>query len=123
MCYLCPAHLDVDTDGIDLRVTRIAETEVAPADVAPNQHTLAQFQRGERFLMALQATVYVHNRPVVTEALHGVMECDIPGEVACAFEHTDAMECLVRVTMEQYREWEARQPSLPVMGQSEPSRE
>lgn len=111
MCYLCPAHLSVGSDEIDMRVTRIAETEVAPADVAPDDQALEQFQRGERFLVALQATVFVNNRPVVTRALHGVMECDLPGETPCAFEHTQAMSCLVRSTMDGYRRWSAQQPA------------
>lgn len=108
MCFTCPAYLTVSEDETDLRVSRIAETEVTPADVAPDATALEEFKRGERFLIALQATVYVQNRPVVTETLHGVMECDLPGEIACAFEHHEAMGCLARLTMDEYRDWRTR---------------
>jgi len=97
MCFRCPAHLAINHHGCTLRVVRIADTVVAPEDVAHSEADLSQFQAGNRFLVALQATVYVENRPVLTEELHGVVESDLPGELPCAFENRAAMECLLRM--------------------------
>lgn len=92
MCFYCPADLAIEGDGVSIHVMRIAETEVAPADVTEDPRLLAEFKAAERFLVALQATAYVRNRPVVTESLHGIVESDKQGELACAFEHEWAME-------------------------------
>lgn len=95
MCFYCPADLAVEEEGVTIRILRVAETEVAPSDVAQDPTVLAEFAAGERFLVALQATAYVANRPVVTESLHGIMESDKPGELACAFEHRHAVESVL----------------------------
>lgn len=95
MCFHCPADLTVESDGADIRFVRIAETEVLPSDVVENASMLTGFSDGTRFLMALQATAYVDNHPVVTETLHGVVESDIPGEVSCAFEDEHAVKSLL----------------------------
>lgn len=95
MCFYCPASLIIEGDGVSIRVMRITETEVAPADVTDDPWVLAEFKAAERFLVALQATVYIENRPVATESLHGIVESDAQGEVSCAFEHEWAVECLV----------------------------
>lgn len=101
MCFYCPADLTVEEEGVTIRVIRVAETEVAPGDVTQEPRVLAEFDAGERFLVALQATAYVHNRPVATEALHGIIESDLAGELKCAFEHDRAMHCLLMQVREK----------------------
>lgn len=95
MCFYCPSHLTIERGGCAIHVVRIADTKVAPADLAHSRVALDQFRAGQRFIVALQATVYVDNRPVFTESLHGITESDLEGELACAFEHRAAMESLL----------------------------
>lgn len=101
MCFHCPADLAVEEEGVTIRVIRTAETEVAPSDATQDPQVLAEFRAGERFLVALQATAYVHNRPVVTESIHGIIESDRAGELKCAFEHDGAMHCLLMQVREK----------------------
>lgn len=95
MCFYCPADLAIEEEGVSIRVLRIAETEVAPSDVTQDPRVLAEFEANERFLVALQATAYVQNRPVATASLHGIVESDAEGQLSCAFEHARAVECLL----------------------------
>lgn len=108
MCFHCPTHLAVGSD-LDIRITRIAESDLTPADVAHSPRMLAEFDAGDRFLIALQATVYIQNRPVVTQTLHGVMESDLPGDIACAFQHEGAVESVVRMAVDCYSRWAAHE--------------
>lgn len=95
VCFHCPASLAIEDEKVTIRLVRIAETTASPRDVSQDPEMLAGFEAGERFLMALQATLYIQNRPAVTEVLHGIVESDIPGESACAFENEWAVASLL----------------------------
>lgn len=95
MCFYCPADLAIEEPGVTIRFRRIAEDAVTPADVTDDARELAEFEAGDRFLVALQVTLYVQNRPVITEELHGIAESDAPGELACAFEDQRAVARLL----------------------------
>lgn len=95
MCFYCPADLATEDGEATIRIIRIADTGVAPSDVTQDPAVLLSFDAGERFLMALQATLYIRNHPVATEVLHGIVESDYPGELSCAFEDDRAVKCLL----------------------------
>lgn len=95
MCFYCPADLAIEDGEATIRIIRIAETGIAPSDASQDPAVILSFDAGERFLMALQATLYIRNHPVATEVLHGIVESDHSGELSCAFEDERAVACLL----------------------------
>lgn len=96
MCFHCPAELNIDDGAVTIRVHRLPDLGIDPSDVTQDAQTLAELRAGDRSLMALEATIYVESQPVAVDSLHGIVESDAEGGLACAFDHEWAMSYVVQ---------------------------